>query len=145
MLVVVDRHTDGIWAFEVDGKGIDIGAGVKWLTECLNVAGYSGVKVTIRSDQEPAILVLKNALALERKAETSCIEGPVRESKCNGLVERVSRNWRDQCRTLRHFLGKKKSRASYQKIVRSARGCSRGPLMSSTSSGYSHVDAQHLS
>ena len=104
VLVAVDRQTGGIWALEVDGKGIDTGAGVKWLNERLNMAGYSGVKITIRSDQEAAILALKNTLALERKAETSLIENPVRESKCNGLVERAIRNWRDQYRTLRHFL-----------------------------------------
>ena len=100
VLVAVDRITGAIWALEVDGKGVDTGAGVKWLNEKLNMAGYSGVKVTLRSDQEPAILALKDALALERKAETAFIESPVRESKCNGLVERAIRNWRDQYRTL---------------------------------------------
>ena len=103
-LVAVDRISGAIWALEVDGKGVDTGASVKWLDEKLNMAGYSGVKVTIRSDQWPAILALKNVLAQLRKAETASIESPVRESKSNGLVERAIRNWRDQYRTLRHFL-----------------------------------------
>lgn len=104
-LVAVDRISRAIWALEVDGKGIDTGASVERFDEKPNMAGYSGVRVTPRSDQEPAIWALKNALAQLRKAETAFIESPVRESKSNGLVERVIRHWRDQYRTLRDFLG----------------------------------------
>ena len=84
---------------EVDSKGVDTGAGVKWLYDKLNFAGYSGMKITVRSDQEPSILAFQEAIALRRKAETALIESPVRESKSNGLVERAVRNWRDQYRT----------------------------------------------
>ena len=56
------------------------------------------------SDQEPSIIALKNAVAAKREAETAFIESPVRQSKCNGRVERAIHNWRDQYRTLRHFL-----------------------------------------
>ena len=58
----------------------------------------------MKSDQDTALIALKDALAVRRKAETAFIESPVRQSKCNGLVERAIRNWRDQHRTLRHHV-----------------------------------------
>ena len=70
VLVVVDAMTESIWALEVDAKGLDTGAGVEWLVGKLDFAGYSGVKITVRSDQEPSSVALKDALALRRKAET---------------------------------------------------------------------------
>ena len=68
------------------------------------LSGYDGVKVTLRSDQEKSLLAFKDAVVMRRKAETSLVESPVRESKSNGLVERAIRSWRDQYRTLRHQL-----------------------------------------
>ena len=71
---------------------------------CSCVAGYEGVKVMLRSDQEPSMMAVKDALSVRRDSETAFIESPVRQSKMNGLVERAVRNWRDQYRTLRHQL-----------------------------------------
>ena len=79
----------------------------------MKLAGYTGMKVTIRSDQEPSLIAFKEALAVKRAAETSLIESPARESKSNGLVERAIRNWRDQSRTLRHQL----ERRSKERLV----------------------------
>ena len=104
VLLAVDKGSGAIWALEVGAKGVDTGAGARWLSDRLNFAGYRGTKVTIMSDQEPSIIALKNAIAVQRDAETAFVESPVRQSKCNGLVERAIRNWRDQYRTLRHFL-----------------------------------------
>ena len=104
VLVAVDKGTGAIWALEVDKKGVSDGVGAKWLVDKLNVAGYHGMKVTLMSDQEPSMLALKNAIAMLRTSETAFVESTVRQSKCNGRVERAIRNWRDQYRTLRHFL-----------------------------------------
>ena len=104
VLLAVDKGSGAIWALEVDAKGVDSGAGAKWLSDRLDFAGYRGTKVTIMSDQEPSIIALKNAVAVQRNAETAFVASPVGQSKCNGLVERAIRNWRDQHRTLRHFL-----------------------------------------
>ena len=104
VLVTVDKSKGTIWALQVDAKGVDNGAGAKWLCDRLDFAGYRGTKITIMSDQEPSIVALKDAVAVRRTGETAFVESPVRQSKCNSLVERAIRNWRDQYRTLRHFL-----------------------------------------
>ena len=104
ILIAYDHKTQAIWAIEVDHKGVDAGIGAAWLVERLQVAGYGGTKITIRSDQEVSIKALKMTIATMREAETALIESPVRESKSNGNVERAVRNWRDQYRTMRHYV-----------------------------------------
>ena len=66
------------------------------LVERLQVAGYGGVKVTMKSGNEASSIALKMAIAVNRKAETALIESPVMESQSNGHVERAFRNWRHQ-------------------------------------------------
>ena len=104
VLIAYEHKTGSIWAIEVDHKGVDTGTASDWIVERLSAAGYGGVKVTLKSDNEASILALKNAIAVKREAETAMIESPVRESKSNGNVERAVRNWRDQYRTLRHHV-----------------------------------------
>ena len=88
---------------QVDAKGVEAGVGVDWLNAKLEFAGYSGMRITVKSDQEPSIVSLKKALAVKRGAETCLLESPLRVSKANGKVERAIRRWRDQFRTLRHY------------------------------------------
>ena len=59
---------------------------VKWIVDKLEENGYAGVPFTIKSDQEPAMMKLKQAIAARRKAETPLIESPVRESHANGRI-----------------------------------------------------------
>ena len=68
----------------------------------LQFAGYSGVKVTLKSDNEALIIVLEMGIAVRRKAETAFIESPVIQS--NGHIERAVRTWRDQSGTMRHYV-----------------------------------------
>ena len=68
------------------------------------MAGYSGTKITPKSDNKPKLKALKSAMATKRTAETRLIESPVRESKSNGHVERAVRNWRDEYSTIWHYL-----------------------------------------
>ena len=103
ILIAFDHNSGAIWTLEVDKKGVESGIGVDWLTSRLDMAGYAGVKITIRSDQEPSIKAVKNAVAIKRAAVTAMIESPVRESKSNGRIERAVRTWRDQFRTLKHY------------------------------------------
>ena len=103
ILIAFDHNSGAIWTLEVDKKGVDSGIGVDWLTSMLDMAGYAGVKITIRSDQEPSIKAVKNAVAIKRAAVTAMIESPVRESKSNGRIERAVRTWRDQFRTMKHY------------------------------------------
>ena len=95
VLVAVDQIKHSVWALQVDRKGVDTGAGVEWLVGRLKPSGYDGVKVTLRIDQEKSLLAFEDAVVMRRKAETSLVDSPVRESKSNGLVERAIRSWRE--------------------------------------------------
>ena len=95
--------TNAIWTLQVDAKGVETGVGVEWLHKKMFFAGHLGMRITLKSDNEPSIVALKKALAIKRQCPTGLIESPVRESKSNGRVERAIRTWRDQYRTMRHY------------------------------------------
>ena len=104
VLVAYDNCKRSVWALGVEEKGIaSTAVAVEWLVSKLDMSGYHGVGISLKSDNEPSILALKNAIAVRRGCETSLLESPVRESKSNAHVERAIRNWRDQFRTLRHY------------------------------------------
>ena len=79
-----EHKTKSLWVWEVDRKGVDPGIAADWLVEKLQVAGYGGVKVTLKSDNEASMIALKTAIAVRRKAETALSESQVRESQSNG-------------------------------------------------------------
>ena len=84
---MVDGNSGAIQALPVEKKG-SVPWVVKWAVARLNDMGYAGVKLTLKSDGEPAIVALVDSIAVSRKAETVAIRSPVRESRCNGKVER---------------------------------------------------------
>ena len=100
ILIVWDDNHECLWALPVEGKGV-IEWVVKYVVEKLDEIGYRGVPLSIKSDQEPAIMALKTAIAAKRVGITTPIESPVRESQSNGAVEQAVRRWRGQLRTLR--------------------------------------------
>ena len=103
ILIMFDDRRKALWVLPCENKGaVDIV--VQWACEKLEEAGYSGVPVTLKSDQELAIVALKKAIAIRRRAETPLIESPVRESKSNGSVERSVRTWRAHFLTLKSHL-----------------------------------------
>ena len=102
-LIVYDDKAMSIWALPVENKG-PVDYVVKWFVGKLEESGYGGEKVAIKSDQEVAILALKRAVIAARQGETVPIESPVRESKCNGAVERAVRTWQGQMRTIKHHV-----------------------------------------
>ena len=77
---------------------------MQWLVNKIDEAGCKGVKVVIRSDQEEAIVALKKAIAIKRRAETVMIESLVLDSRVHGAAERAVRTWAGQVRTVRHHL-----------------------------------------
>lgn len=103
ILICYDHNKSGLWALPVEHKGAQQDV-IKWVVDKLEECGYSGVPVTLKSDQEPAMISLKQGIAIRRKAETPMIESPVRESKSNGRIERAIRKWQAQFRTIRHHL-----------------------------------------
>ena len=90
IIVLYDHSKKGLWALPVEAKGPQEDV-VKWITDKMEESGYAGVPVTLKSDQEPAMVSLKRAIAVRRKAETPMIESPIRESKSNGRIERAIR------------------------------------------------------
>ena len=104
ILVAYDNVKKSIWTLEVEEKGIsNTNVAVNWLVSKLDASGYHGVDISLKSDNEPSIMALKDAVSIKRKGGTSLLESPVRESKSNAHVERAIRTWRDQFRTLRHY------------------------------------------
>ena len=95
---------DAMFAIPTKKKGV-----IKWvitlIVKKLETLGYGGVKVTLKSDGEPAMKAVVEAVALARKAETAIIQPPKRESKCNGAAARAVRTWRGQLITLKCHLG----------------------------------------
>ena len=65
VLVVWDDGHRALWALPVSKKG-PIDYVVTWMLKKLEDAGYSGVKLTMKSDQEPAVVALKRAVAIRR-------------------------------------------------------------------------------
>ena len=103
VLVGYDNDSHGIWALAVEAKGANRSS-VQWVNGKINEAGCMGTPITLRSDQEEAILALKKAVAIYRQAETVMLESPVRDSKANGAAERAVRSWAAQLRVIRHHV-----------------------------------------
>ena len=99
-LVMHDDSLDILWAAQVKQKGVSDEV-VAWVLNKLEEAGHSGTHITLKSDQEEALMALKRAVAARRTARTSLIESQVRVSKSNPRVERAIRKWREQFRKLK--------------------------------------------
>ena len=130
ILVIKDSKSKSIFAHAVTVKGTKDNWIVKAVTEDLDSLGYGWTKVVIRSDQEPALIDVKNELrrarwkefdaiieevAKSRKANTEVIrkdlgpttileESPVAESSSNGTAENAIRHFQGQFRTMKSYL-----------------------------------------
>ena len=100
VLCTYDNAVDGIHVYVTKKKGVNM-----WIAKAigtdLETAGYGGVRVCLKSDQEEAILSVKKAVADWRSAPTSMIEAPARESQANGKMEKAVQRWTGQMRTLK--------------------------------------------
>ena len=79
----------------VEAKG-PFESSVESLSGKIENSGYSGVGMTVKSDQGADVMQLKKAVSIKRQAETTMIETPVRVSKANAI-----RTWQSHFRTLR--------------------------------------------
>ena len=102
-LIFFDESKNCFWALCVDAKGATPVV-AKWFGDKMNDSGYSGEKVTLKSDNEESLVALQKAVAAKRKGETVIINSPVRSSKSNGKMERSVRKWQDQLRTVKHYV-----------------------------------------
>ena len=103
ILIMHDDKLETLWALGVQQKGVTIEV-VTWIMQKLEEAGYKGVDLTLKTDQEESIMALKRAVAARREARTSMIESKVRVSASNPRVERAVRKWRGQFRKLKMHL-----------------------------------------
>jgi hypothetical protein len=61
VLIIWDDSHECLWALPVEKKG-PVDWVVKWIVEKLDNVGYRGEHITLKSDQEPAILALRRPL-----------------------------------------------------------------------------------
>ena len=85
-MVIKDRRTKVIRARVVPQKG-NHAYGIKVLSGVIESLGH--LKIILKSDQEPAILSLKDAVKMEVRADVVMEESPEYESKSNGEIGRA--------------------------------------------------------
>ena len=68
-LVMFDDDKESFWAIGVESKGATEQV-VKYVKGILDQSGYEGQKIAFKTDQEPAIVALKRAIAAARNGET---------------------------------------------------------------------------
>ena len=103
MLVVYDDDKEALWTLPAGQKGPNEQS-VKWSIDRLEDSGYIGKAITVKSDQEEAIIALRRAISAARIGDTVPINSPVRCSKSNGKMERAVRTFQGQLRVLKfHF------------------------------------------
>ena len=106
VLVAYDELKEAMWALQVDKKGAESEV-VKWCCDTLEDSGDAGSSVSIKTDQEPAIVNLRRAIAANRVGDTVPLNSPVRSSKSNGRVENAVKRFQGHLRVLKHsFEGK---------------------------------------
>ena len=96
-LFMDDDATSTFWCMQVDCKEAKPEI-VAWMNQNLIDAGCVGMRVTLKSDGEPAMQAVKGALELKRGCETSIIRSPARESQSHVADERAIQNWKSQVR-----------------------------------------------
>ena len=101
IMVVKDRKTRTIRPRVAPQKGSHW-YGIKVLSGIIESLGHS--KVILKSDQEPALVSLKDAVKSEARVNLVLEESPEYESKSNGEVERAIQMVQGQFRTMKDRL-----------------------------------------
>ena len=111
MIVLKDRRSGTIKAHLVEEKGVNAYA-IKRVGQDIGLLGYR--KFIFKSDNEPAIRALKEAIKNERQEEIIMEESPVGESASNGEVEAAIKQVEGMFRSIKSGLEERLNR----------RGCS---------------------
>ena len=103
MLCTYDNATDSLHLYVTREKGVN-----RWIAKAissdLESMGYGGVRICMKSDQENAVVSVKQAVAELRSSPTSMLESPARESQSNGKMEKAVQRLQGQLRTLKFAL-----------------------------------------
>lgn len=93
-----DNRSKMVWATTIPTKGPDTFS-VNFILACLNETGYK--RLILTSDNEPAILALKNEVKAQAKdLEIIMQESPTGDHSANGSVEVAVRDEKRQARAL---------------------------------------------
>jgi hypothetical protein len=90
-LILWDHRGKGLYAYAVEKKGAEEGL-IKRIVTDLDTMGYK--EVILKSDQEPAIAKLGEVLKASFDNDMAIEYSPVRQSQCNGAVERAIQTWK---------------------------------------------------
>ena len=105
VLIVRDRKRKGIWSHPVPSKGVVHPYPARALMADLDFMGYK--RVILKSDQEPSIVALCDAVENGWHGEIVPEASPKGESKSNGEVERAVQSVHGLASTLKDFLEQK--------------------------------------
>ena len=86
LLVMRDRDSKALRAWVLERKGVDMEATVDRAVQGVRELGYRG-RVLIRTDGEPALVALRNAVIAALPDGATPISTPVGESASNGGIE----------------------------------------------------------
>ena len=109
VLVTYDELKEGFWALHAEKKGATAEV-VKWCCNTLEDSGYGGNEVSVKTDQEPAIVSLRQGIAANRAADTVPLNSPVRCSKSNGRMENAVRRFQGNLCVLKQYFESKVKR-----------------------------------
>ena len=100
--VVMDHNQGRIVAYSVPKKGVwgESSWVARRVARDLNNMGYRNTKIQVKSDQEPSIVALQEAIREERHGQSILANSPVGESECNGRAENAIRRMKEKVRTL---------------------------------------------
>ena len=101
MLVMKDKRTKVLWARVVPAKGVNAHA-VKQLAKQITLLGHK--RILFKSDGEPAIKALKEAVKNELSVDVAPEESPVGDHAGNGDAESAVRQVQGQIRTMKDAL-----------------------------------------
>ena len=113
ILVMKDHRSKMVFSHVVPKKGASIAYCVSQVVRDLEYLGYP--KMILKSDQEPAILDLRNAVAKQCKElgmEVLPESSPVAESQSNGVVERAIQEIEGLVRTLKKIRWKRSTKST---------------------------------
>ena len=111
ILVMLDESTGEKWARAVGQKGLGVDGNMDWLIKDLSEelkswghAGGEGGHIILKTDGEPAIIAVREALARYHGGKV-VQEGPPRgESQSNGAVEEAGKTVREYARVLKEHV-----------------------------------------
>ena len=86
ILLMKDRQSRAIRAWVVPHKGVDLDGTVERAVQGINELGHRG-RVTIKTDGEPALIALRDALIAKLPEGAAPIGPPAGESQSNGAIE----------------------------------------------------------